>query len=178
MSHPQPQPAPTADPYAALARTRAPLTDDDRREVGKTARVMAIAGVVALVFLTGFALALASALGDASDTARTIAGVVFGVPLLGMTAIVVWLVRRTKVDAGATEKTVYVGTVTAKRVEQVEAVARTEGSAHADVQTRHLLTLDGVDFAVNATHYGAVEPGQRAELHCLREREPFRVLRA
>jgi hypothetical protein len=89
----------------------------------------------------------------------------------------VWLGRRTAADSTATEKLVYSGSVTGKRTEHVESAAAGPGHTPT-VETRHLLALDGVEFRVSTSLYGLVEPGQRAELHCIRAGEPFRIVRA
>ncbi len=163
--------------YSSLTQTRSPLTVEDRERLRQTAKAATVAGgVLGAVALGGLAFALSHIVGGASEPGSVIVGVVFAVPLAGLLGIAVWLIRRTSADRSATEKIVYSGTITGKRTVRVEHAAQGPHQA-SSVETQQLVTLDGVDFKVSAHMYGEVEPGQRAELHCLREGSPFRVAR-
>lgn len=156
-------------PFATLTHTREPLTQADRDTLATTRRAAVIGGgVLGVVAVAG--------LGGAISELPTIVAVVFAVPLLGMLAIAIWLVRRTSADQRATHKLVFSGTITGKRAERVND-APVQGQM-ATPEVRHVLALDGVDFKVSTYMFGEVEEGHRAEIHCLREGEAFRVVRA
>jgi hypothetical protein len=159
------------DSYARLAQSRQPLTEDDRallaRELAGTASMSKVLGGVGGALVLG---AGACALALDAPT-NLIAGLLLGLPgalvaLLGVTEM-----RRAKSDAQASEKIVYVGVVTAKRV-----VVSTNGPAGGTQQRSEtrFVDIDGAPFQAGAS-YDAVAEGQRVAAHCIRPGSPFRL---
>lgn len=162
--------------FAALTQTKVPLTSDDREELRKAfATAAVVGGVIAALAAVGSVAAFAHA--SSSEGVEAGFSVLVALGLLAVLAGCAWILRVASADRRATEKIVYAGTITDKRVERVDDSARNPAQPQSD-HVRYVLGLDGVDFTVNALHHAAVEPGQRAELHCVRAGSPFRVIRA
>lgn len=162
-------------PYSSLTHARVPVTDEDREVLRKAFRAALIAAaVLGAVSVGGLVFAIGHALGNLKDPVDAGIGFFFALLLLIMLAIAVWIVRRTSHDRAATEKVVFTGTITGKRTEHSTSHTHEHGHAH-DTHSHQIISLDGVDFRVNAQVFADVQRGQRVALHCLRGQEVFRI---
>lgn len=151
-----------------------PLDAADRDHFRRTAAGIRIFSVLVAIVAAGI-LSFGVVEGVTGDVVAMIFSCLFGMFVLAIFGVLFYFGRRAGKDAQAPEKIVYSGLVTDKRVEH----SRTHDANGQHVtSTTHYLQLDGVDFRVDVGTYATIEKGLRADFHCIRPGDVFRVTRA
>lgn len=160
-----------SDEYARLAQSTEPITPEDAQLLRNSAVAGKVFAAIGALVTTGLALGGVSMIRFSTDAFGKVFGGVFLLVSLGFLGLLFYVMTRTSADAGATQKIVYVGTVTNKRVQSSDL---RDAQGHPTGSSTQIVSLDGVDFA-SALVFSQVEVGQRVALHCVRPGEPFRV---